>query len=419
MIVPAVDTSIGMEVYSTDMQGIAGSIKRSTDQFLVEELLDKISIDLTNNPDEEHEYPLYLLQKEGIDSSHAIKEMEFAIGCKFKAVGLKDAKAVTKQYVSSVIKRRATKAHHVTKHCIVDLIGYTTRPITKGNLVGNGFTITITGSCGNVEQSIRELQETIYRNNIANFYGYQRFGSARAVTHLVGREMLKKNFKEAVELFLCYPGRYDSKETTEMREACKDSSNFEKVLKIMSPHMDLERILLQELVSSSDPIRALRKIPISIRRLLVQAYQAYLFNRSLSKAIKHGHDIASPTSGDVCFCVTDNDVSRIRRFDENSTVIQLPAIPLAGYAFKDDNRFSSIVKGIMEEENFSKNDFYVKEMQEVSVEGGFRHTSLLCNKFSHMLGESLKLRFFLYKGSYATVLLRELMKPTDPIAVGF
>ena len=61
----------------------------------------------------------------------------------------------------------------------------------------------------------------------------------------------------------------------------------------------------------------------------------------------------------------------------------------------------------------------IKEMQEVSVEGGFRHTSLLCNKFSHSLHESLKLNFILNKGCYATILLRELMKPIDPIAAGF
>jgi tRNA pseudouridine13 synthase len=58
-------------------------------------------------------------------------------------------------------------------------------------------------------------------------------------------------------------------------------------------------------------------------------------------------------------------------------------------------------------------------MQELSVEGGFRSMSLLCSQFSHVLDKSLQLGFVLYKGCYATVLLRELMKPADPIAAGF
>jgi tRNA pseudouridine13 synthase len=172
---------------------------------------------------------------------------------------------------------------------VLDLVGYAIRPITKGNLVGNRFTITITGfTCinDNLERNINALEEKIQGNHIANFYGYQRFGSSRAVTHLVGREIVKRNFKGAAELFLCYPGRHDSKETIEIREACKDNSHFPKVLKIMPEQMDLERVLLQELASSNDPIKALRKLPITIRRLFVQAYQSYLFNRSLSKAIK-------------------------------------------------------------------------------------------------------------------------------------
>ena len=151
-------------------------------------------------------------------------------------------------------------------------------------------------------------------------------------------------------------------EIREIRELCKDSSNFQNVLKTMPTRMDLERILLQELVNNNDPVRALRKLPITIRRLLVQSYQSYLFNRSLSKVIKEGYDIALPRSGDVCFRFSNNSVVGIKKFDYTTSVIQLPAIPLVGYAFKDDNRFSSILKSIMEEENISKNDFYIKEI---------------------------------------------------------
>ena len=223
MTVPVIDQSIGMEVYSTDLRGVGGSIKRTTDQFIVEELLDKTSLDLVSNADEEHEYPLYTLQKEGIDSSHAVKEVEAATGLKFKTVGLKDAKAVTKQYVSAVRKHSNARTHVATKNCVLELVGYTNKPITKGKLAGNRFTIIITGCVfDNLEQSVSELEEIVRKNGIANFYGYQRFGSSRAVTHLVGREVIKRNFKKAVELFLCYPGTYDSKEIMEIVRKLND-----------------------------------------------------------------------------------------------------------------------------------------------------------------------------------------------------
>jgi tRNA pseudouridine13 synthase len=56
-------------------------------------------------------------------------------------------------------------------------------------------------------------------------------------------------------------------------------------------------------------------------------------------------------------------------------------------------------------------------MQELSVEGGFRQLPLLVNDFSY--SDGLVVKFKLPVGAYATILLRELMKPDDPIKSGF
>jgi tRNA pseudouridine13 synthase len=71
----------------------------------------------------------------------------------------------------------------------------------------------------------------------------------------------------------------------------------------------------------------------------------------------------------------------------------------------------------MKVENISPKDFYLKEMQELSVEGGFRQLPLLVNGFSY--SDNLLISFKIPIGSYATILLRELMKPIDPIKSGF
>jgi tRNA pseudouridine13 synthase len=56
-------------------------------------------------------------------------------------------------------------------------------------------------------------------------------------------------------------------------------------------------------------------------------------------------------------------------------------------------------------------------MQELSVEGGFRQLPLLVNDFSY--SNDLHVKFKIPVGAYATILLRELMKPDDPIKSGF
>ncbi|MBC8502960.1 MAG: tRNA pseudouridine(13) synthase TruD, partial [Nitrosopumilus sp.] len=61
-------------------------------------------------------------------------------------------------------------------------------------------------------------------------------------------------------------------------------------------------------------------------------------------------------------------------------------------------------------------DFFIKEMQEVSSEGGFRQAAIHCSDY---LSENNNVEFSLSRGSFATILLREIMKPSDPLTAGF
>jgi tRNA pseudouridine13 synthase len=61
----------------------------------------------------------------------------------------------------------------------------------------------------------------------------------------------------------------------------------------------------------------------------------------------------------------------------------------------------------------------VKEMQEVSSEGGFRRPHVAIRDASWRTDDrTATMRFVLGKGQYATILLREMIKPRDPAAAG-
>lgn len=55
-------------------------------------------------------------------------------------------------------------------------------------------------------------------------------------------------------------------------------------------------------------------------------------------------------------------------------------------------------------------------MQEVSGEGGFRQSLIQCRDFS---AASPFVSFTLSRGSYATMILREIIKPENPVTAGF
>jgi tRNA pseudouridine13 synthase len=416
--VPKIDRLAGIECYCTDFREIGGSIRKDNEGFKVSEIIkESILVGLSLARDHLHKYPLYLLEKKGIDSQHALVEIKKDHGLDLRIMGMKDAKAMTKQYASSTRIGNVPKQHMSrTKHTFLKLIGFTSRPVGKDSLLGNEFSITIYDA---KHFEVSEFRSEVQK--VANFYGLQRFGSERLVTHLVGREIVKRNFKKAAELLLSYTTEYDSAMSREIRQKSLDPKNYRNILKHLPKGMDIEYQLMNAFVNGKEPISALRSISINIRRLFVHAYQAYIFNRCLSDSLVGGENLQTPCNNDLCFELeSPMTFGRIRKFnssiDHNTSLI--PALRLAGYSFQSGKgRFELITKKIMDEENVTPRDFYIKEMQELSDQGGFRQALLCCRDFAYK--GSLDIYFKLPKGSYATTLLREIMKPEDPVKAGF
>ncbi len=416
--VPEIDFDAGMECYSTNFAGINGTIKETNEEFQVSEIIDYTFLKppyFSSVQNTEHKFPLYLLEKHNIDSNHAIIEIKKQSGLKLRIMGIKDAKAETSQYAGCEQTRNLPK-YIITPKTKLTLLGFLRTPLSKSALIGNSFKIKINQtSDNNIQPFLLEL------NKIANFYGLQRFGSERMVTHLVGKALLEGNYNKAIEYLLSYTSKYDSKFSKEIRERSRDPKNYQKLIKILPKGMDLERLILDTLVKGKDSIAVIRSVPINIRRLFVQAYQSYVFNKCLSNALLSNEDIQKCKDGDLCFEIEKPLVfGKIRRFregiDSNNDVI--PAIRLVGYNYQPGkNRFDHITKRILSDENISPSYFYLKDLQELSIQMGFRQTLLCCSEFSHF--DMLDLSFKLPKGSYATTLLRELIKPVDPIKAGF
>jgi tRNA pseudouridine13 synthase len=416
--VPKIDRLAGMECYCTDFRGIGGSIRKDNEGFRVSEIINEsILVGLSPVKDLLHKYPLYLLEKKGIDSHHALVEIKKDLGLDLRIMGMKDAKATARQYASSTRIANVPNQHiSRSKRTFLTLKGFTSRPMGKESLLGNEFMITIYGA---KHFDMSEFRSEVEK--VANFYGLQRFGSERLVTHLVGREIVKRNFKKAAELLLSYTTEYDSAMSREIRQKSLDPKNYRNILKRLPKGMDIEYQLMNAFVNGKEPISALRSISINIRRLFVHAYQAYIFNKCLSDAIVGGENLQIPCDNDLCFELESPlTFGRIRKFnpsiDRKTSLI--PALRLAGYSFQSGKgRFELSTKKIMDEENVTPRDFYIKEMQELSDQGGFRQALLCCRDFAYK--GSLDTYFKLPKGSYATTLLREIMKPEDPVKAGF
>ena len=423
---PDIDKLAGIEYYATEFDGMGGTIKKNTEDFHVQEIISNIFLkQVSPEHTRSNIFPVYEIRKKGMDSSHAILTLKKKTGLDLKIVGIKDAKATTIQYASSNSSARKVIKNMDLGKIKLTLVGFSRKPIEKNNLVGNTFDIRIVEPKRDKLDNIVQFLCNI--NSLGNYYGLQRFGSERLVTHLVGKAILKRKFDKATEILLTYTTKYDSKYSQEIREKLRDIKSNPNLLREIPPGMDIEINLAQAILKGKDSISALRTIPINIRRLFVQAFQAYLFNKTLSIAIRDEFSLTVPEENDLCFDVFDDNLifGKIRKYEKekptDSRIQRLPIIRLPGYSFQPGkNRFDKIIKEFMKHENLTAKDFFIKEMQEISESGGFRQACYVCKNFKYKKEEnSLLVGFSVPKGSYATVLLRELIKPVNPIESGF
>jgi tRNA pseudouridine13 synthase len=417
--VPEAERAIGIEAYASTGEPCRASAKSSEEDFRVEELIPELEIAAEDRPGY---YPLYRVEKRSIDTLHMERSLSEALKSRLSYGGMKDKRAVAVQYVTPTSTRCLRPARVVKERFTAQLVGFIPRPLSRGMARGNRFTIILRGCCTDVAARIEEAFALARSKRLPSFFGFQRFGAKEAGTHLVGRALVRQEFKEAMSLILLRPRTTDDEATRAARSAMADG-RYAEGAKMLPVHQDIEKMVARHLSSEpEDWTGALRAVPMKLRRLYVQAYQSFIFNRTLSLALMKGLDISTYESGDNWSEASEDGLatSRVHSVREHAPPSAVPMVQLAGYAFRNyGSRFDSCLEEVMTQERVSAKEFYVKQMQEVSAEGGFRMPHLAVGDASYAcVGDRADLSFTLAKGQYATVLLREVMKPADPVVSG-
>tara|TARA_B100000029_G_scaffold133715_1_gene127784 strand:+ start:472 stop:1668 length:1197 start_codon:yes stop_codon:yes gene_type:complete len=398
-VIPQIDKEIGISVYTTQSSSVKGKIKENQNDFLVKEVLSEKTINSFNNTEG---HAVYILKKSGLDTNHALSDVEKRYGLVLKSLGLKDANAQTEQYVYTYKKLKPLAKIEGQKFSL-QLVGFTPKPISKKQMLGNTFEIKIS----NLSESLPSFTGD---EKILNFFGYQRFGSKRPITHLVGKAIVKGEYTKALEYILSFSSKYDSEKNNEIRKLISKRKSEPEIIDLVPYSMDIERNLLKQLSNDEDPKNAIRSIPLTMRRFYIQAYQSFLFNKTLSYAYEYEEELFSPIDDDVCF----NKNAEIGKFQNELT--QKLAIPLIGHSYYKKSRFDYYIKKVLEDELLTPKDFFIKDFQEISIDGGFRNASI---KYENFNIEQNLIKFQLQRGSYATIVLREILKPENPLDCGF
>jgi tRNA pseudouridine13 synthase len=460
LLVPKLERLIGIEVYATRCLGVGGVIRQFMEDFVVEEVLvdgSRAEINESegyvkrgvSSPALKERYLLCVLVKRNWDMFQALRVIAEQLGINTRCIqiaGIKDAKAVTAQHITV----EGVTAEQIQKVQVKDIkirpVGYFRSKLSSYFLFGNNFNITIKAisySKSTIKKRItKTIEELELIGGVPNFFGHQRFGTTRPITHLVGKAIVKGSFRKAVMLFLAKPSPHEHSESRQVREQLQATQDFKQALKNFPKMLHYERLMLRHLTKKPDDYAgAFRRLPIKLRELFPQAYQSYLFNKFLSRRITCGLPLVKAEVGDYVVNVersglpmlTVPRIASAHALTEINEAIEAGkmrlAIPLVGFRQRTSLGVQGeIEKQILEEEGISQEGFKISVMPEITSRGELRTAVTPLNNFSlnevsedstNPSKHKAEVSFTLYRGSYATIFLRELMKPRTPIKAGF
>jgi tRNA pseudouridine13 synthase len=451
--VPNIEKQLGIRIFVSKTRGIGGMIKQEARDFIVRErLVDgseaKFKPESSSPIEGKGRYLICILVKREWDTLLAIRKIAKQLGIserRLQIAGIKDKKAKTAQYIS-IENSKLKWLNHVR---IADVklypLRYSANMVFPHMLFGNIFYLTIRAinhTAALIRKRISRIRDELQvLGGAPNFFGHQRFGTIRPITHLVGKALTQNDFEKAAFLYLAKPSSHEHPQSRQARQQLLESGNFKEALDHFPRWLLYERLMLSHLAKNPKAyIGAFKRLPQRLCNLFLQAYQSYLFNRFLSKRISCNVPVNEPQIGDYVV-KTDSRGLPVNSYLKTTTANRKAlhkevekgkmylSIPLIGYKQTPSEGIQGeIEKSILKEEAAAPSDFLIASMPKMSAAGRLRSAIMPLIDFGiedptkdelNSGKKKLSLHYTLHRGCYATIVLREFMKPQNLIKAGF
>lgn len=417
------EADIGMRYYMCDADGTGGRIKTLAEDFVVDEIS-------SLPPEKEGDYTIARVTCTNWETNRLIRMMSRSAGISRERIGFagtKDKRAVTSQLMSFKCDPETLSRINL-KDLEIDVMGRSARPVRIGDLVGNTFRIKVR-ECDVPMNEVSDICENVRseltaRGGFPNYFGVQRFGTIRPITHKVGEALVRGSAEEAVRIYLSEPSELEDEAVTRIRERLAEG-DYSEIIRDMPRNMDFERTLAQHLSENpEDYAGAISALPSNLQMMFTHAYQSYIFNMMLSERMTRGLPLDMPIDGDM---VIPKDADGIP-LHENPVRVTKKNIDLAvkqvrsGRAFVaitvfgsdstfSDGEMGEIEHKVMSSERIDLEDFLVVGLPNCSSKGSSREILCPIKDLNVNADEdSYTASFSLPKGNYATCVMREFMK---------
>ena len=420
------ESDIGMLYYLTDISGTGGRLKKTAQDFVVREISDAPA----EVPD--GKFTIADITTTNWETNRLIRLLARTMRISRERIGFagtKDKRAVTTQKMS--FECEPAKLDLVELKDIEISNPYrSNHPIRMGDLLGNGFEITVRDydmSNEMVRDTVSSVTETVdATGGFPNYFGVQRFGTSRPVTHLVGERIIRGDLKGAVDTYLFHPSEFEEDDVKEAREALrKCDGDYSSIDFEMPKIMGFEKILVDHLMKRPDDYRgAIAEMPSNLQMMFTHAYQSYLYNLMLSGRMERGLPLNTPVIGDTVIPLDGDGVPMhdepVSATAKNIKLVErqvkkgraLVAITVYGSdGMFSEGEMGEIERKVISDAGLDKKDFIVPGLGNCSAKGNWRE--ILCpvkDLRYDIKDDCYSMMFSLSKGNYATCLMREFLK---------
>ena len=416
----ALECDLGMRYYASDAEGIGGKLRTSAEDFLVEE------IPLEGKGGTTGPYLICRLTKKNWELQHAVKEIAKRLGMSHRRIGwagTKDRNAITKQWISLYNVTAEQVANVQLKDIMLEPLAQSNEQLSLGDLQGNRFDIVIRdcNSSGDLPAQVQGLRDYVL-NGVPNYFGLQRFGAIRPVTHVVGEWILRGDYEQAVMAYVGqeFPG--EAEHIRSVRAAYLATRDPEPALHNLPNQMAYERAMLHHLhTHAGDYAGALCELPPKLLSMFVSAFQSYIFNCALSRRFDDGHTLTGPVAGDqLIFANGRTDTVTEANMKAVSMHIARGRCGIALFMpgkepFIAKSEGDRAIEALLAERGITAENFFsASKFVSTKFDGAWRPIALKTDITASVDGSDVRLVFTLPPGHYATTVCREFMK-ADPI----
>jgi tRNA pseudouridine13 synthase len=406
------------------------TLRKTPTDFLVDELLTP-EVQSSLAPTWSSATPVAVLhvRKESLTTPEAAGLVCKALHVRSGAIeyaGLKDKHAVTTQHMSVMLDEAqagALQREWEAPRWKASLVGFAPSHLRADAIERNHFSIVVrdlsrqaVGKMNDAASLLRVPGEGSALR-VINYFGDQRFGSARHGQGFAAKHLIKGDFEAAVKLLIATPARKDSGARRQFtRLAIAHWGDWSKLLQVL-PKMP-ERAAIETLAAGGHMKHAFVALPNLVQTMCVEAYQSYLWNAIARRLVE-----LESTQRKCTPILAEDDYGTLAYLPAKDMPGQWPTLmvpspspdaiiaPEIAHAFDDVLRAEGLRLDQLVIPNLRRPAFGAADRPLVVAATNFAMTSAEKDELASELSpKHLKRRieFDLPRGAYATVVLRAL-----------